>query len=268
MAVHVHPTAIVDPGATLDEHVSIGPYCVVGAGAFIGSHTKLISHVQIMGNVRLGHHNTVYPFCVLGAEPQDIHYDGAPTWVVIGDHNVFREMITIHRATTKELGITRIGSHNYLMANCHVAHDCNLGSHIAMANFTAFSGHVHVHDYATFSGQLGVHQFTTIGSHSFVAGMSRIVQDVPPFMLVEGNPAMVRCVNIVGLKRRGFASADIHHLTEAHRLLYRVKTGAAAARAVLEEGRRMTEPVRDLFAFLEQQHQGKHGRARERLRAA
>lgn len=268
MAVSIHPTAIVDPDATLDEDVTIGPYCVVSGGAFIGARTRLVSHVSVMGNVRLGHDNVLYPFCVMGGEPQDHGYNGAPTWVVIGDHNTFREGCTVHRGTTKEHGVTRIGSHNYLMCYCHIAHDVVMGSRITMANSCGIAGHVHIHDYAALSGQIGVHHYTTIGSFCFIGGLSRVTTDAPPYMLTEGNPTVVRCVNTVGLKRRGMSANDIQSLTEAHRLIYRVKMGAAQAKQILTSNNRMTEPVLNLFAFLENQHAGKHGRARERLRAA
>lgn len=268
MGVHIHPTAIVDPRATLDENVSIGPYCVVEEGAFLGSGTRLVSHVSVLGQVRIGHDNVIHPQCVIGGEPQDKGYRGSPTWVVIGDRNVFREMVTVHRATEKEQGITRIGSDNYLMGGSHVAHDVHVGSHVTMANNTMLSGHVHVHDYASLSGMIGVHHFVTIGSYSFVGGLSRITTDVPPYMLVEGNPSEVRCVNLVGLKRRGLTRQEIAALTEAHRLLYRVKMGAAQARLALEADGPLCEPVKRLFEFLDVQRLGKHGRARERLRAA
>lgn len=268
MGVNIHPTAIVDPSAVLDENVSIGPYCIVEAGAFIGSGTRLMSHVCILGQVRIGHDNIIYPQCVIGAEPQDKGYRGSPTWVVIGDRNTLREMVTIHRATEKEQGITRVGSDNYIMAGTHIAHDAHVGSYVTMANGTMISGHVHVHDYASLSGILGVHHFVTIGSYSFVGGMSRVVTDVPPYMLVEGNPTVVRCVNLVGLRRRGLTYAEIQNLTEAHRLLYRVKMGAAQARTLLEANGALPEPTRKLFDFLDNQRQGRHGRARERLRAA
>lgn len=268
MAVDVHPTAIVDPDAVLDDHVSIGPYCVISGGSFIGSGTRLHNHVTLMGNVRIGHDNVIYPHTVIGAEPQDLSYRGSPTWVVIGDRNLIREGVTIHRATEKEHGITRLGSDNFIMAACHLAHDVIVGSHVSMANGTMLSGHVHVHDYATLSGMIGVHHYCTIGSYSFVGGLSRITTDVPPYMLVEGNPSAVRCVNLVGLKRRRLSPLDIQSLVEAHRLLYRVKMGAAQAREILEGNDHLTEPVLQLFAFLERQHKGRNGRGRESLRAA
>jgi UDP-N-acetylglucosamine acyltransferase len=268
MAIHVDPTAVVDPNAVLDEDVSIGPYSVIGAGAFIGSGTRVLNHVTITGNVRIGHDNVIYPHCVIGAEPQDLSYRGSPTWVVIGDRNLIREMVTIHRGTEKEYGITRIGSDNFFMCGCHVGHDCVVGSHVHMANATTLGGHVHVHDYAALSGLIGVHHFTTIGSYSFIGGMSRIVTDVPPYMLVEGNPAVARCVNTVGLKRRGFDAQEIRSLTEAHRLRFRAKMTAEQALKVLESRDLVTESVKKLFDFIAEQRLGKNGRARERFRKA
>lgn len=268
MGVNIHPTSIVHPNAVLDENVTIGPFCVVEEGAFIGSGTKLHGHVSILGQVRIGHDNVIHPQCTIGAEPQDIGYKGAPTWVVLGDRNVIREMVTIHRATQKEQGITRIGDDNFIMAGSHVAHDVHVGNHVTMANSTMLSGHVHVHDYAALSGMIGVHHFVTVGSYAFVGGMSRIVTDVPPYMLVEGNPAEVRCVNLVGLKRRGLKTEEIQNLTHAHRLLYRMKMGVSQARSILETNGELSTPVLKLFEFLDNQRQGRHGRGRERRRAA
>lgn len=268
MAVHIHPTAIVDANAALDDNVTIGPFCLVGPGAFIGSGTVLHNNVTLMGNVRIGHDNVIYPNCVIGAEPQDRSYRGSPTWVVIGDRNVIRENVTIHRGTEKELGITRLGSDNFLMAGCHLAHDVVVGSHVYIANNTLLSGHVHVHDHATMSGMIGVHHFCTIGSFSFIGGLSRITTDIPPYMLAEGNPSVIRCVNLVGLKRLGMSQVDIKSLTVAHRLLYRVKMGSVQAKKTLISNGQWTPPVENLFAFLESQHQGRNGRGREGKRAA
>lgn len=268
MAIHVDPTAIVDAKAVLDDNVAIGPYCVIGAGAFVGSGTRLHSHITIAGNVRLGHDNVIYPFCSIGAEPQDLSYRGSPTWVVMGDRNVIRESVTIHRGTEKEYGVTSIGSDNFFMVGCHIGHDCNVGSHIYMANNCVLGGHVYVQDYASLSGLIGVHHFASIGSYSFVGGMSRINMDVPPYMLVEGHPAVVRCVNIVGLKRRGFSAIEIQSLTEAHRLVFRNRMNAEGACKVLEDHGKLTEPAQKLFAFLSEQRLGRYGRGRERFRAA
>src|SRR5262249_14926981 len=163
------------------------------------------------------------PGVVIGGEPQDISYRGSDTQVVIGDENCFREGVTINRATEKENGVTSIGNHNFLMACSHVAHDCRLGDHIIMANGTLLGGHVH--DHASSSGGVGVHHYATIGSYSFIAGMSRVLHDVPPYMLVDGHPTRPRCINVVALKRSNFTQEAIDSLAEAHRLLFRAKVG-------------------------------------------
>jgi UDP-N-acetylglucosamine acyltransferase len=264
----VHSTAIVDPKAWLDEDVEIGPYCIVSGGAVVGKGTRLISHVHLSGEVRIGTGNVIYPFSCIGAEPQDHGYDGSPTWVVIGNNNVFRESCTIHRATTKEAGVTTVGSNNFLMCGVHLGHDVMLGNHVVIANNTLVSGHVHIQDYAGISGAVGIHQFTTVGSYCFIGGMSRIPTDVPPYMLVEGSPMEVRCVNSVGLKRRGFTHDEIRSLNQAHRLIYRLHVPVATAREDLQRSNLFTGPVAELFRFLENQHSGRLGRGREGRKAA
>ena len=210
----VAPTAVVEPGAVLGPGVRIGHFSVVSAGAVIGPETVVENSVTIMGDVRIGARNRIFPGCVIGAEPQDVSYRGAPTRVVIGDDNVIREGVTINRATEKEDGETVVGSGNFLMACCHVAHDCRIGDHVIIANGTLLGGHVRVHSHASLSGAVAVHHWTTIGSWSFVAGVSRVLHDIPPFMLCEGMPARPRCVNVVALRRGGFASDLIAAVTE------------------------------------------------------
>lgn len=268
MAIDIHATALVDAKAVLHDNVSVGPFCMVGPHVELGEGTRLQNHVTIIGHTRLGMDNIVFPYCVIGAEPQDLSYRGTATRVEIGDRNIFREGVTIHRGTEKEAGVTTVGSDNFIMAYCHFAHDCIVGSHIHMANNTLLGGHVNLEDYASLSGLIAVHQFVTIGSYSFIGGMSRITTDVPPFMLVEGNPSEVRCVNLVGLRRRGFSNDDIRGLTEAHRLLYRHHQRAEQARQILHEQGLWGGAVAKLFEFVDVQHQGRHGRGRERLRAA
>jgi UDP-N-acetylglucosamine acyltransferase len=186
----------------------------------------------------------------------------------MGDHNVIREGVTINRASEKEDGITSLGSHCFLMACSHLAHDCRVGSHVVMANGALLGGHVHVEDYATLSGAAAVHHFTTIGSYAFVAGLSRVIQDVPPFMLVEGQPARPRCINVIALKRRGFSAETIHALADAHRLLYRAKVGLDHAREILRSEEKLLPHVNQLLSFIQQQQEGRFGRGREQRRAA
>ncbi|MFM8495548.1 MAG: acyl-ACP--UDP-N-acetylglucosamine O-acyltransferase [Planctomycetia bacterium] len=264
----VAPTAVVEPGAVLGPGVRIGHFSVVSAGAVIGPETVVENSVTIMGDVRIGARNRIFPGCVIGAEPQDVSYRGAPTRVVIGDDNVIREGVTINRATEKEDGETVVGNGNFLMACCHVAHDCRIGDHVIIANGTLLGGHVRVHSHASLSGAVAVHHWTTIGGWSFVAGVSRVLHDIPPFMLCEGMPARPRCVNVVALRRGGFASDVIAAVTEAHRLVYRAKVGLTSAREILQSQGMLVPPVEELLDFLTHQHEGRHGRARERRRAA
>ncbi|MCA9142390.1 MAG: acyl-ACP--UDP-N-acetylglucosamine O-acyltransferase [Planctomycetales bacterium] len=264
----VATTAVVDPRAQIDVDVEIGPFCVVGPDVRIGRGTRLENTVTLMGRVTLGQYNHIFPGTVIGAPPQDISYRGEDTAVEIGDHNVIRESVTINRATTKEDGVTSIGDHCYLMASSHVAHDCRLASRIIMANATLLGGHVHVHDDATLSGGSAVHHFTTIGSFSFVGGLSRVLHDVPPFMLVEGQPTRPRCVNIVALKRNDFPADTIRALTEAYKLIYRSKVGVDHAREILRSNGHLVPAVNHLLGFIQSQHEGRHGRGRERRRAA
>jgi UDP-N-acetylglucosamine acyltransferase len=268
MAISISDTACVDPRAELDDDVEVGPYCMIGPDVRVGRGTRLIGHVCLHGHTTLGEGNVVHPFAVLGGEPQDYSYQGTPTRVEIGDNNILREGVTITRATEKEDGVTRLGSNNFLMANAHVAHDCKLGDRITIANNVLMGGHVHVESNAGISGGVVIHHFVTIGGFCFVGGQSRIYHDVPPFMLVDGNPSKVRCINAVGLRRNGITPDGIDALHEAHRLIYRAKMSPRQAREILASHGHLTAEVERLLAFIQAQHEGKHGRARERLRGA
>ncbi len=268
MATSIATTAWVDPRAELDHDVEIGPFTTIGPHVKIGRGTHVMNSVTLMGHVILGSDNTIYPQAVIGGEPQDISYAGSDTQVVIGNGNTIREGVTINRATEKEEGVTQIGDNNFLMATSHVAHDCKLGSHIIIANGTMLGGHVHVEDHASISGGVAVHHYTTIGSYSFIGGLSRVLHDVPPYMLCEGLPARPRCINIVALKRNNFQPNVIDALAEAHRLLYRSKVGLDATREVLRGNERLVPQVNQLLAFIEGQQEGRHGRCRETRRAA
>ncbi|HRF01494.1 MAG TPA: acyl-ACP--UDP-N-acetylglucosamine O-acyltransferase [Pirellulaceae bacterium] len=268
MATRISNLASVDPRAEIGEDVSIGPFCVIGPDVRIGDRTVLESNVVVKGRVLIGSGNHVHPGCVLGGEPQDVSYHGARTCVMIGDDNIFRECVTINRATEKEDGITRLGNKCFLMANVHIAHDCKVGDRVIMANGTMLGGHCHVHDFATISGAVAVHHFTSIGSYSFIGGLSRVIHDIPPYMLSEGIPTRPRCVNVVALKRNGFPLATIRALTEAHRLLYRSRVGVENAREILKANGTMVPEVENLFAFIDNQVLGRHGRGRDRRKVA
>ena len=185
----ISPIAVVDPHATLAEDVVIGPFCVIGPNVKIGRGTVLHNNVTLTGQVIIGEQNEIFPNAVIGCPPQDLTFRGESSATLIGDHNIIRENVTIHRGSAKEQHVTEIGSHNYLMAGTHIAHDCRLGHHIVIANGSLLGGHVHVQDHASISGGVAIHHYTTIGNFSFVAGMSQVRRDVPPFTLIEGVPA-------------------------------------------------------------------------------
>jgi UDP-N-acetylglucosamine acyltransferase len=268
MATIVADTACIDPRAELADDVEVGPYCVIGPDVKIGRGTRLIAHSCVYGFTTLGEGNVLHPFTVLGGEPQDISCHGETTRLDIGDNNVFREGVTIHRGSEKDQGVTRIGSNNFLMANAHVGHDCVLGDRIIMTNNTMLGGHTLIESHVIISGGVAVHPFVSIGSYSYVGGMSRIYHDVPRFMLVDGNPCKVRCVNVVGLKRHGISAEAISALHEAHRLIYRVRMNAEHAAEILKTQGQDCAEVLSLLEFIRAQQQGRHGRARERRRSA
>jgi UDP-N-acetylglucosamine acyltransferase len=261
--------ASVDPRAKIGADVLIGPFCVVGPQVVIGRGTRLLNNVTVMGPAEIGEFNTIYPGAVIGGDPQDLSFHGSElTRVTIGNGNVIREAVTISRATEKEDGVTRVGNHSYLMACCHVAHDCYVGDHVVIANGTLLAGHVRIHHHATLSGSIGVHQYTTVGSYAFVSGLSRVLHDVPPYMLVDGNPSRPRCINVVALRRNAFPHETIKALIEAHRLIYRAKVGLDHAREILRSQGKLIPPVNHLMTFVQEQQEGRHGRARERRAAA
>ena len=267
MATLIADTACVDPRAEIAEDVEIGPYCVVGPEVKIGRGSRLLGHVCIYGDTTIGEGNSVHPFAVLGGEPQDVHDHGENTRLVIGDNNIFREGVTVHRGTLKDQGITRIGSNNMLMANVHVAHDCIIGDRVIITNNSMLAGHCLVESQVIISGGVGVHPFVTIGRYSYIGGMSRIIHDVPRFMLVDGNPCKVRCINVVGLKRNGVGPEAISGLHEAHRLLYRVRMTVENAAESLRNNGHLCAEVQSLLDYIGSQQQGRHGRARERRRS-
>lgn len=217
----VHSTAIVDSRAHLDGTVVVGPYAVIGPHVRIGAGTTIGAHCVIEGHTSIGVDNRIFQFCSLGAVPQDKKYAGEATELVIGDRNTVREFCTFNLGTAQDAGVTRIGNDNWIMAYVHLAHDCQLGNQITMANNATLAGHVHVGDWATIGGLTGVLQRMRIGDHAMVGFAAHVGKDVPPFMVVDGNPLTVRGVNLVGLKRRDFSAARLAAIREMHKLLYR-----------------------------------------------
>ena len=218
----VHPSSVIETGAELGDDVVVGPFCHVGPQVRIGAGTRLIGSVTILGRTTLGKENTIWPQAVLGGDPQDLKYKGEDSELVIGDHNVIREAVTLHKGTANDHAVTRIGDHNLIMAYVHVGHDCVIGSHTVIANAVQFAGHVHVQDHAALGGATAVHHYVTIGQYAYAGGMTRVATDVPPFMLVEGNPARVRKVNTTLLTRHNFPEEQVNHLKDAYRRLFRV----------------------------------------------
>ena len=216
----IHPTAIVHPQAKLHPTVKVAPYAVIGAQVTIGAYSCIGSHAVIDGFTAIGKSNQIFPGAAIGLDPQDLKYQGANSQVIIGDRNKIREYVTINKATN-EGEATVIGNDNLLMAYSHVAHNCIIENEVIIANNVAMAGHVTIESQAVISGILGIHQFVHIGRMAMVGGMSRINRDVPPYLLVEGNPAKVRSLNLVGLKRKGFSLEEIKQLKKAFRILYR-----------------------------------------------
>ncbi len=230
----IHPTAIVEPGAELDPSVSVGPYTVIGAHVRIGAGTTIGAHCVIEGHTTIGRDNRIFQFNSLGAVPQDKKYAGEPTELVIGDRNTIREFCTFNLGTVQDAGATRIGDDNWIMAYVHIAHDCQLGNQITMANNTTLAGHVIVGDWATIGGLTGVLQRMRIGAHAMVGFASHVGKDVPPFMVVDGNPLAVRAVNLVGLKRREFSDPRLRAIREMHKLIYRQGKTLDEARSAIQ----------------------------------
>lgn len=230
----IHPTALVDKGAQLDASVTVGPYTVIGPHVRIGAGTTVGPHCVIEGHTTIGRDNRIFQFGSIGAANQDKKYKGEPCELVIGDRNTIREFVTFHIGTVQDKGVTRIGDDNWIMAYTHIAHDCVVGNNITMANNATLGGHVEIGDWVTVGGLTGIHQFVKVGAHAMLGFQSAISQDVPPYMLVDGNPLHVHGVNVIGLKRRGFSSERIAAIRQMHKLLYREGRTLADARAAIE----------------------------------
>jgi UDP-N-acetylglucosamine acyltransferase len=251
----IHPTAVVDPTALIGPSTTIGPYSVIGAGVTLGEGCRVHNHVSIAGPTHIGDGNEFYPFCSIGQRSQDLKYKEEPTYLEIGNHNTFREFVTVNRGTAPE-SVTRIGSHGTFLAYAHVAHDCTVGSHVIFSNNGTLAGHVTVGDHAVIGGLSGVHQFCRIGDHAIIGGCTKIVQDVPPFLIADGNPAEVRGVNMIGLERRGFTSESIRELREAYKIIYRSNRNTAQALEQLREQFPKSDAVGALVAFITSSDRG------------
>lgn len=247
----VHPTALVSPEAHLDDEVSVGPFCQVGAGVRLGRGTRLLSHAVVLGPSELGPRNVVHPFAVIGGAPQDRSHQGEPTRLEVGEGNEFREHVTVHRGTTKDRGLTRVGSHGLFMAGCHVAHDCEVGDHVTLANATLLAGHVRVDHHATTGGHVAVQPFVRLGASCYLAGGAMVEQDIPPFVIASGDRARVRALNKVGLRRRGVDDASLAALEAAFRQLYRAGLPRSVALERLTASAPIDPWVQQLLAFFD-----------------
>jgi UDP-N-acetylglucosamine acyltransferase len=266
--MRIHPTAVVDPRARLADDVEIGAYSVVGPYASLGSGCRVENHVTITGHTTMGADCHVHSGAAIGGVPQDLKYRGEETELVMGSHNTIREFVTINAGTASGGGRTVIGDHNLFMAYVHIAHDCQIGSRIVLANVATLGGHISVEDGVRISGLAAVHHFVTIGTLAFVGGCAKVVRDVPPFVMVDGNPARIRGLNLEGLKRSGVGREEIQALKEAYRLLYRSDYNRSQAVEVLRrEGLAERPHAARLIRFLVESEQGRSGRAKERLRS-
>jgi UDP-N-acetylglucosamine acyltransferase len=251
----IHPTAIIDSKVELGADVVVGPYCVIGSDVIIGDGCWLQHHVTICGPTKIGQRNRFHCYCSIGQQTQDLKYAGEPTYLEIGDGNCFREFVTVHRATAAG-NVTIVRNNGNFLAYAHIAHDCDVGNNVIFSNNGTLGGHVMVGEFAVLGGLSAVHQFCRIGKHAITGGCSKIVQDVPPYMIADGNPAEIRGINLVGLERRGFAPESIRVLKEAFRILYRAKLNTKQA---IEEIRRSLPEkpeLKELIQFIETSQRG------------
>jgi UDP-N-acetylglucosamine acyltransferase len=251
----IHPTAIVHPKAQIGSGCELGPYCVIGENVILGEKCKLHSHVVIDGHTKLGKENEIFPFASIGLKTQDLKWKGGVTRTEIGDGNTFREYVTVHSATG-DSEVTRVGSHNTILAYCHVAHNCLLGNHIIMSNVATLAGHVTVEDHAVIGGLAAVHQFCRIGKMAMIGGCSKVVQDVPPFMMADGNPAETRTINKTGMERNGISEEAQTALRQAYKTLFREGLTVANALVKVESELPPLPEVKHLIQFVRSTERG------------
>ena len=256
MTMRIHPTALIDPAAQLDSSVEVGAYSIVGPHVSIGSGTRIGPHVVIDGHTTIGTDNTFFQFSSIGAAPQDKKYAGEPTQLEIGNRNTIREFCTFNLGTAQDIGVTRLGDDNWIMAYVHLAHDCQIGSHTIFANNAQLAGHVKVGDWVIMGGFSNVHQFCQIGAHAMVGMSTSLTQDVPPFVTLSGNPAAAHGINSEGLKRRGYTREQIGAIRTAYKIIYKSGLTMEEAKAMLlvEEASAPLDclpPLRLLRTFLD-----------------
>lgn len=252
----IHPTAVINPGAEIGSGAEIGPYSVIGEHVKIGNKVRIGSHVAIEGRTEVGDGCSLFPFSSIGTAPQDLKYKGEETRLKIGRENIFREFVTVNRGTKQGGGETYIGDSNLFMAYVHIAHDCQIGNNVVMANAATLAGHISIGSYAIIGGLVGIHQFVRIGEYAMIGGCSAVAQDVPPFLSAVGNRARIYGVNRVGLKRHGFSSDRLEKLKEAHKILFR--SGLALKEAIKKTREEVKDSldVESLLQFIESSERG------------
>jgi UDP-N-acetylglucosamine acyltransferase len=251
----IHSSAIVHPKAQIGSGCEVGPYCVIGENVTLGDGCELHSHVVIDGHTKLGQRNEIFPFASIGLKTQDLKWKEGTTRTEIGDANVFREYVTIHSATG-DGEITRVGSHNNILAYCHIAHNCLLGNHVIMSNVATLAGHVTVEDHAIIGGLAAIHQFCRIGKMSMIGGCSKVVQDVPPFMMADGNPAETRTINKIGIERKGISEQAQVVLRQVYKILFREGLTISNALAKIEKELPLLPEVQYLLQFVRTSERG------------
>mgnify|MGYP001557636777 CR=1 FL=1 len=251
----IHSSAVIHPKAQIGSNCEVGPYCVIGEHVVLGNDCRLHSHVVIDGHTRLGQGNEIFPFASIGLKTQDLKWKGGITRTEIGDHNTFREYVSIHSATS-DGEVTTVGSHNTILAYCHLAHNVTLGSHVIMSNVATLAGHVTVGDHAVIGGLAAIHQFCRIGKFAMIGGCSKVVQDVPPFMIADGNPAETRTVNKIGMERNGVSEEAQNALKQAYKILFREGLSIPNALAKIEAELPLLPEVQHLVQFARTSERG------------
>jgi len=256
MPVEIHPSAVISSNADIHDDVYIGPFCFVGDGVSIKRGTKLFSNIVLDGNTEIGENCIIYPFTSIGLPPQDLKYKNENTGVRIGNNNIIRENITIHRGSVKGDGLTEIGNSNFFMAYVHIAHDCKVGNSVVMANAATLGGHVKVEDFAVIGGIVAIHQFARIGAYSMVGGFSGVVQDIMPYMIASGERAKLYGLNVIGLKRQGFSDETINLLKKVYKILFREKNTLMRAVEKIQEELPQTDEIRNIIDFIGKSERG------------
>lgn len=252
----IHPTSIIEAGAFIKAGVKVGPFCYIGSNVEIGEGTVIHSHVVINGITKIGKDNQIYQFSSIGEINQDLKYKNESTQTTVGDRNIIRESVTIHRGTVQGGGLTKIGNDNFFMVNTHIAHDCQIGNRCILANNVTLAGHITIDDFAIVGGLTAIHQFCTIGAHTMIGGCSGVTQDVPPYIIAQGNHAKAFGINIEGLKRRGFTKESIQLLRHCYKILYRSNLSFDEARGTIARLAKNHPEVTQFLTFFEQSTRG------------